>query len=95
MQKKKVTRIFFKIYQSSFFMLPAKEINNDERFCERIKAATSGAFGYVLAKDYLFKTKQSYCYYRICLIIILRRQPRYLLIENTIVQSKDGEKTRT
>jgi len=34
MQKKKVTRIFFNIYQSSFFMPPAKEINNDERFCE-------------------------------------------------------------
>jgi len=36
MQKKKVTRIFFSMYQSSFFMPPAKEMNIDERFCEEI-----------------------------------------------------------
>jgi hypothetical protein len=37
-QKKKVTRTFVSIYQSSFFMLVAKEMNNDERFCEEIGA---------------------------------------------------------
>jgi len=36
MQKKKVTRTFFNIYQSIFFMSIAKEMNIDERFCEEI-----------------------------------------------------------
>jgi hypothetical protein len=36
MQKKKVIRIFLSIYQSSFFILPAKEMIIDERFCEEI-----------------------------------------------------------
>jgi hypothetical protein len=34
MQKKKVTRTFFNIYQSIFFISFAKEMNIDERFCE-------------------------------------------------------------
>jgi len=41
MQKKKVIRIFLSMYQSSFFMLLAKEMNIDERFCEE-KAGIHG-----------------------------------------------------
>lgn len=43
-QKKKVTSTFLSMYQSSFFMLAAKEMNNAERLCEEKRELVNSDF---------------------------------------------------